>query len=205
MTMVETDPATGTIAATPSGETTRVSSIYLASTESDTGKSAIALGLLHLLAASAARVGVFRPIVRSTEETDYLLELLLEHATATLDTHGQCVGVTYARVREDPDAALSEIIADYRDGGVRVRTPFTADRVDKVGCPTMLTVTMVCAGLADQRGTRGRAAPGRGRLVIYRTGLQLRRRSGRVDLSRACHGPSPRVLPSKKVMTNACV
>jgi phosphate acetyltransferase len=92
MTMVKTDPGTVTRAAMPSGATTRVSSIYLASAESDTGKSAIALGLLHLLAASAARVGVFWPIVRSAEETDYLLELLHDHVTATLDNHGQCVG-----------------------------------------------------------------------------------------------------------------
>ena len=115
MTMVETAPGTGTPPTVPSGATTRVSSIYLASAESDTGKSAIALGLLDLLAASAARVGVFRPIVRSAEETDYLLELLLEHVTATLDNHGQCVGVTYERVQEDPDAALSEIVADYHE------------------------------------------------------------------------------------------
>jgi len=85
-------------------------------------------------------------------------------------------------------------------------TPFMANRVDKVGCRTMLTVTMVCGRLAGHRGTRGRASPGRGCLVIdHRTGLQAQRRSGRVDFSRACHGPSPRVLPSKKVMTNACV
>ena len=44
------------------------SSIYVASAESDIGKTTIALGLLHLLAASAARVGEFQPIVRSTDE-----------------------------------------------------------------------------------------------------------------------------------------
>src|ERR1700744_737346 len=113
--MVKTDPGTGTLATMPSGATTRVSIIYLASAEVDTGKSAIALGLLPLLPASAARVGVFRPIVRSTKETDYLLELLLEHVTATLDSYDQCVGVTYERVQEDPDGALSEIVADYHE------------------------------------------------------------------------------------------
>ena len=41
-----------------------------------TGKSTIALGLVHLLAASPARVGVFKPIVRSTDEPDDFLELL---------------------------------------------------------------------------------------------------------------------------------
>ncbi len=55
--------------------------IYIASAESGTGKSTIALGLVHLLAASPARVGVFKPIVGSGDETDYLLDLLLEHTT----------------------------------------------------------------------------------------------------------------------------
>lgn len=92
---------------------TGVSSIYIASAEGGTGKSTIALGVLHPLAASAARVGVFRPIVRSTEDADHLLELLLEHATATLDDYDQCLGVTYDEVDEDPEAALSEIVARY--------------------------------------------------------------------------------------------
>jgi phosphate acetyltransferase len=92
-----------------------VSSIYIASAEGGTGKSTIALGLLHLLAASAARVGVFKPIVRSTDEPDDLLDLLLEHATATFDDHGQVRGVTYERVVEDPEAALGEIVARYHE------------------------------------------------------------------------------------------
>ncbi|WP_024795802.1 phosphate acetyltransferase [Tomitella biformata] len=92
----------------------RASSIFIASPEGNTGKSTIALGLLHLLAASAARVGVFRPIARSTEEPDYILELMLEHATANL-SYEQCLGVTYERVHEDPESALSEIVAAYHE------------------------------------------------------------------------------------------
>ncbi|MBS9536093.1 phosphate acetyltransferase [Mycobacterium sp. M1] len=94
---------------------TRASSIYLAATEGGTGKSAIALGLLHLLASSAARVGVFRPIVRSHEEPDEQLELLLAHATATLDDHSRCRGVTYQQVYSDREAALSEIVARFHE------------------------------------------------------------------------------------------
>jgi len=92
-----------------------VSSIYIASAESGTGKSTIALGLVHLLAASPARVGVFKPIVGSSDETDYLLDLLLEHTTVSFDDHGQLRGVTYERVDEDPEAALSEIVARYHE------------------------------------------------------------------------------------------
>ncbi len=56
-----------------------------------------------MLCASAARVGVFRPIARSTEETDYILELLLEHTTADLG-YEESLGVTYEHVHADPEA-----------------------------------------------------------------------------------------------------
>src|SRR4051794_2552340 len=81
------------------------SSIFIASPEGDTGKSTIALGVLQMLCASAARVGVFRPIARSTEETDYILELLLEHTTADLG-YEESLGVTYEHVHADPEGAL---------------------------------------------------------------------------------------------------
>jgi phosphate acetyltransferase len=113
--MVETRSSTGALPTMPDSAPGGVSSIYIASAEAGTGKSTIALGLLHLLAASAARVGVFKPIVRSTGEPDDLLELLVEHATATFDDRGQVRGVTYGRVDEDPEAALSEIVAGYHE------------------------------------------------------------------------------------------
>jgi phosphate acetyltransferase len=104
--MAESDSGTGT----PSSVTARP--YYIASAEGGTGKSIIALGLLHLPVARAVRVGVFRPIVRSTDESDETLELLLAHATATLDPR-ECVGVTYERVHQDREAALGEIVARY--------------------------------------------------------------------------------------------
>ncbi|NLU83168.1 phosphate acetyltransferase [Rhodococcus sp. HNM0569] len=90
------------------------SSIYIASPEGDTGKSTIALGVLQMLCASAARVGVFRPIARSTRETDYILELLLEQSTADV-SYEQALGVTYDDVHRDPEGALSTIVARYHD------------------------------------------------------------------------------------------
>jgi phosphate acetyltransferase len=113
--MVENRPSTATLRTMPATERGGVSSIYIASAASGAGKSVIALGLLHLLAASAARVGVFKPIVRSPGEADELLNLLLEQATATCDDHGQLRGVTYERVDEDPEAALGEIVAKYHE------------------------------------------------------------------------------------------
>ena len=70
------------------------SAIYIAAPEPETGKSTIALGILHRLAATVAKVGVFRPIIRHGEDRDYILDLLLAHATAGLP-YERCVGVTY--------------------------------------------------------------------------------------------------------------
>ncbi|GEM33539.1 phosphate acetyltransferase [Nocardia neocaledoniensis NBRC 108232] len=90
------------------------STVYIASPEGDTGKSTVALGVLQMLCATTARVGVFRPITRSTDEPDYILELLLEHSTADIG-YEQAVGVTYEDVHRDPDAAISEIVMRFHD------------------------------------------------------------------------------------------
>ncbi|MBU8830291.1 phosphate acetyltransferase [Mycolicibacterium goodii] len=94
----------------PEGET--ATAIYIASPEGDTGKSTIALGILHRLAATVPRVGVFRPITRLGEDRDYILELLLAGTTAGLP-YEDCVGVGYQQVHEDPDAAIAEIVDRY--------------------------------------------------------------------------------------------
>jgi phosphate acetyltransferase len=86
--------------------------IYVASPEGDTGKSTIALGILHRLAATVAKVGVFRPITRMGEERDYILELLLAHTTAGLG-YEECVGVGYQALHDDPDSALADIVDRY--------------------------------------------------------------------------------------------
>ena len=91
---------------------TSVSAIYIASPEGDTGKSTIALGILHRLAATVAKVGVFRPITRMGEDRDYILDLLIAHTTAGL-SYDECVGVGYQQLHDDPDSALSEIVDRY--------------------------------------------------------------------------------------------
>ena len=88
--------------------------IYVASPEGDTGKSTIALGILHRLAATVAKVGVFRPITRLGENRDYILELLLAHSTAGL-SYDECVGVGYEQLNDDPDVALGEIVDRYHE------------------------------------------------------------------------------------------
>ncbi len=131
-------------------------SIYIASPEGDTGKSTIALGILHRLAATVAKAGVFRPITRLGEERDYILELLLAHTTAGLP-YEQCVGVGYQQLHEDPDGALAEIVdrfhevadqcdavlivgSDYTDVATPSELSMNARIAANLGAPVVLSV-----------------------------------------------------------------
>lgn len=98
---------TGSIGSAPTA-------IYIAAPESETGKSMIALGLLHRLSATVARLGVFRPISQAADaDRDYILELLLPYTTAGLP-YERCVGVTYQQLHADVDAAMTGIVDAYQ-------------------------------------------------------------------------------------------
>ncbi|MDY7529162.1 MULTISPECIES: phosphate acetyltransferase [Cryobacterium] len=129
-------------------------SIYITSAEGYTGKSTIALGVLDTLLRSVERVGVFRPVARSSNHPDYVLELLLEHlsagkaasataATSTPLTYDECVGVHYDEVHLDPDAALGRIVQRYKaveaqcDAVVVIGSDYT-----DVGSPTELAFNL---------------------------------------------------------------
>lgn len=123
--------------------------IYVTSAEGGTGKSTVAVGLLETLKGSVARVGVFRPISRSGPERDYVLEMLLEHASARLD-YETCVGITYPELHENPDAALALIVDRFGameeacDAVVILGSDYT-----DVGSPTELaTNARIAANLA---------------------------------------------------------
>lgn len=88
--------------------------IYITSPEGDTVKSTVALGVLDLLTRRAHRVGVFRPIARSGDSRDYVLDLLLAHDGVDLP-YELCIGVTYEQVHTDPEQALSDIVARYHE------------------------------------------------------------------------------------------
>jgi len=124
----------------PDGHAPSVSAVYVASPEGDTGKSTIALGILHRLTATVARVGVFRPITRLGEDRDYILELLLAHTTAGL-AYEQCVGVSYQQLHEDPDVAIADIVdrfhamAEHCDAVLVVGSDYT-----NVASPSELSV-----------------------------------------------------------------
>ena len=85
------------------------STIYVTSAEGRSGKSTVAVGLLEALKGTVDRLGVFRPVARSQQDSDYVLDLLLEHSGSGLDA-ALCTGTDYTELHADPDAAMSRII-----------------------------------------------------------------------------------------------
>lgn len=131
-------------------------SIYITSAEGHAGKSTIALGVLDMLAHETARVGVFRPVARSRETRDYVLEMLLAHDGVELG-YDECVGVGYDEVNEDREAALSTIVSrfkaverqcdavvilgsDYTDVGSPTELGFNARIAANLGAPVLLVL-----------------------------------------------------------------
>ena len=137
-------------------------SIYITSAEGHSGKSTVALGVLDALSRVTPRVGIFRPIARSTAERDYVLEMLLDHDGVDL-AYDECVGVTYDDVRDDADAALGRIVerykaveaqcdavvvigSDYTDVGSPAELAYNARIAANLGAPVLL----VLGGRAQQ-------------------------------------------------------
>ena len=141
-------------------------SIYICSAEGNAGKSTVALGTLDTLSRRATRVGVFRPIARSTEERDYVLELLLAHEGVIDLSYDEAIGVGYDEVHADPEAALSTIVRRFKavEGGCDAVVILGSDYTD-VGSPTELATN---ARIAANLGAPvllvvgGRVAQGRG-------------------------------------------
>jgi len=88
-------------------------SILITSIEGHSGKSLIALGVIDALGRATARVGVFRPVARSSDGTDDVLEMLLSRTQVGLAA-AECIGVGYDELHADPDAALVRILQRYR-------------------------------------------------------------------------------------------
>lgn len=163
------------------------SAIYIAAPEPETGKSTLALGLLHRLTATVAKVGVFRPITRVPDgkDHDYILDLLLQHTTAGVP-YEQCIGVTYQQLHADTDAAIATIVdayhamaddcdavvivgSDYTDVARPAELSVNARIAVNLGAPVLLTVSgrgrtpdevagVVAACLAELSNQRAHAA-----------------------------------------------
>ena len=130
--------------------------IYITSIEGHAGKSTVALGLLYTLGREAKRVGVFRPVARTSNERDYVLEMLLAHDAVDLN-YDDAVGVGYDDVHADPEAALSRIIerfkavealcdvvvivgSDYTDVGSPTELSYNARVAANLGAPVLLVL-----------------------------------------------------------------
>ena len=90
-----------------------MTSIYIAGTEAQSGKSAVAVGLLDQLSRRAGRVGVFRPIVRAGAP-DELVRTLLSQLPGTLTEERAC-GVTYDELHASPERAMGVIVDRFHD------------------------------------------------------------------------------------------
>ncbi|HEU4999531.1 MAG TPA: phosphate acetyltransferase [Lapillicoccus sp.] len=104
-------------------------SVYLASSEGQSGKSAVAVGIIDQLSRRVGRVGVFRPVVRTGDaDDDHVLELLISRLEPSGDvpaplTALEAAGVFYDDVHHDPEAAMATIVDRYHA---------VADRFDAV-------------------------------------------------------------------------
>jgi phosphate acetyltransferase len=137
------------------------SSVYVASVEGYTGKSAVALGVLDELSRRVERVGVFRPIVRRDGASyhggrDYVLEMLTSHEAVSL-SYDECAGVTYDEVHADHAGALDRIVeryhrvadkcdavvivgSDYTDVGTPTEFSYNARIAANLGAPVLLVL-----------------------------------------------------------------
>jgi len=151
-------------------------SIYITSVEGHTGKSTVALGMLDTLSHQTRRVGVFRPVARSKDSRDYVLEMLLAHDGVDLP-YEECIGVGYDAVHADPDAALSEIVSrfkaverqcdavvilgsDYTDVGSPTELGFNARVAANLGAPVLLVLG------GQQHDEQGPRSPGDLRQIL---------------------------------------
>ncbi len=145
------------------------STFYVTSAEGGTGKSTVALGLLEALKSRHARVGVFRPISRSTGAGDYVLEMLLDHSTAGLDSE-TCTGATYADIHARPDDTIAVILERFSEVSSRcdavvvigsdytdVATPAELAVNSRIAAALAAPVVLVLAGRAS--GTENPRTP----------------------------------------------
>ncbi|MCS6711360.1 phosphate acetyltransferase [Brachybacterium sp. EF45031] len=132
-------------------------SVYIASPEGSTGKSAVALGVLEALIARSTRVGVFRPVVKSGVARDYATDLLTSHPGVD-QTYDEALGVDSALMVDDPERAQEIILArhaelsqrysalvvigsDYDDVANPAELAFNADVAANLGAPVVIVVS----------------------------------------------------------------
>ncbi|WP_430592266.1 phosphate acetyltransferase [Humidisolicoccus flavus] len=130
--------------------------LFITSAEGHAGKSIVALGVVETLSRTVARVGVFRPVARSSSEHDSVLDILLAHDAVHL-SYDDAIGTTYEQVHDNPEAALAEIVtrfkaiesrfdaivivgSDYTDVGSPTELSFNAAVAANLGAPVLLVL-----------------------------------------------------------------
>jgi phosphate acetyltransferase len=134
-------------------------SVYVASPEGLTGKSAVALGLLDALTREVGSVGVFRPLTTtssSSVDVDLTVDLLVNQPGIS-QSYEEAIGVTYEAARQDADEALHVIVerfgqltdrfdvilvvgSDYSDVTTGTELSFNAKIAANLGSPVVLVV-----------------------------------------------------------------
>jgi phosphate acetyltransferase len=134
-------------------------SVYVASPEGLTGKSAVALGLLDALTREVGTVGVFRPLTAansSGDDIDLIVDLLVNQPGIS-QTYDEAIGVTYETARQNADTALQVIVerfgqltdrfevilvvgSDYTDIATGTELSFNAKIAANLGSPVVLVV-----------------------------------------------------------------
>lgn len=134
-------------------------SLYLASLDAFSGKSAIALGVMEQLTKQIGSVAIYRPVVRDehTASGDPIISLLRQRYRLR-EEYSDCVGVTYSDVRSDSQAAMSLIVeryhrlaekheavvivgSDYTDVANMVEFSFNTQVAVNLASPMLLVVT----------------------------------------------------------------
>ena len=133
-------------------------SVYVASPEGQTGKSAVALGLVDALTREVGSVGIFRPLttVGTSGKTDLVVDLLVNQPGIN-QTYDEALGITYEAARDDADEALHQIVerfgqltdrfevivvvgSDYADVASGTELSFNAKIAANLGSPVVLVV-----------------------------------------------------------------
>ena len=144
--------------------------LYITGAEAGSGKSAISLAMMDLLSGTTDRLGVFRPVVSGSPDTDPLLELVTSHFALELpgDELYGCTIETARRLLADDryDELLKLILdrfsalkrrcdhvvcigTDYSSAGGTLEFDFNIDLANNLGC---LILPVVRGRDRDARG-----------------------------------------------------
>ena len=135
--------------------------IYISGAELNSGKSVIVLAMMEFLSGHGDKVGFFRPVIRSGEQHDPLIQLIAERYQLDL-AYEEMYGCSSDEARElvranRDDELLKRILAkyrslqakcnrvlcagtDYRDGHATLEFDFNSDVANNLGCSILPVV-----------------------------------------------------------------